>query len=241
MKGHLLRPVSFLDIFIRFFSGFGAGLSGAIIMLIVLFLSWSIVGDTLAPKDVALNEFGVAIETQSTHPLFAYFVVLAAFLGIIASNIAYILIATFISEYYSFRTTLLTDVFFGNLIILILMIPVYVVMTNYFGNDGIGIASFMHVILSVILSFFTLEIINWSKHLLVNLYGFILGIICFVLVSLVFYSNKTALAFFVLPLLFGFLAMGNAMAQSIYEWFYKTYGNDFLNIETRFGEDYGKK
>jgi hypothetical protein len=75
---------------------------------------------------------------------------------------------------------------------------------------------------------------------MVNLYGLLLGFILFILISILFFSNKTLFAFFVLPFLFGFLSMGNALSQSIYEWFYKTYGNDFLNMDTRFGDDYGK-
>ena len=240
MRSTLLKPVSFLDIFIRFFSGFGAGIAGAVILLIVLFLGWSIVGTTISPTDITTNEFGVVISTESTHPLFVYFVVLAVFLGVLAANLSYILISTVISEHYSFRTTLLTDVFFGNLVLLILMLPVYAMLNNYFGYASMAIGAIIHAVLSSLLSFFTLEIINWSKYLMVNLYGLLLGMVLFVGVGIIFFSNKTVFAFFFLPFLFGFLAMGNSLAQSIYEWFYKTYGNDFLNSETRFGDDYGK-
>lgn len=240
MKSTLLKPLSFLDIFVRFFSGFGAGISGSVILLIVLFLGWSIVGNTLSPADVSTNEFGISEMVEGTHPLFAYFVVLAVFLGILAANLSYILISTVVSEHYLFRTTLLTDVFFGNLVLLILMIPVYALMNSYFGYMSIGVAAIVHAVLASLLSFFTLEIINWSKYLMVNLYGLLVGFVLFTLVAILFFSNKTIFAFFLLPLLFGFLAMGNALAQSVYEWFYKTYGNDFLNSETRFGDDYGK-
>ena len=240
MKSTLLKPVSFLDIFIRFFAGFGAGVAGAVILVIILFLGWGIVGSTLSPADAVTNEFGVSTVVEGTHPMFVYFVVLAVFLGILAGNLSYILMSTLISEHYEFRTTLLTDVFFGNLVLLILMIPVYAMMNSYFGYTSIGAAAVIHAILAAILSFFTLEIINWSKYLLVNLYGLLMGLILFTIVAILFFSNKTIFAFFVLPLLFGFLAMGNALAQSIYEWYYRTYGNDFLNSETRFGDDYGK-
>ncbi len=241
MKSTLLKPLSFLDVFIRFFSGFGAGVAGSVILLIVLFMGWGIVGNTLSPANVTTNEFGVSEMVTGTHPLFIYFVVLASFLGILASSVSYILMSTVVSEHYHYRTTLLTDVFFGNLILLILMIPVYAIMNSYFGYESIGIAAVIHAILSAILSFFILEIINWSKYLLVNLYGLILGLILFTIVAVLFFSNKTIFAFFVLPLLFGFLSMGNALAQAAYEWFYHAYGNDFLNSENRFGDDYGDR
>jgi len=240
MKSTLLKPLSFLDIFIRFFSGFGAGVAGAVILLIVLFAGWSIVGSTLSPAEITTNEFGISQMEEGIHPLFIYFVVLAVFLGVLAANLSYILISTVVSEHYAFRTTLLTDIFFGNLILLILMIPVYAMMNGHFGYTSIGLAALIHAILSSLLSFFTLEIINWSKYLMVNLYGLLVGLILFVIVSILFFSNKTIFAFFFLPFLFGFLAMGNALAQSIYEWYYRTYGNDFLNSETRFGDDYGQ-
>lgn len=240
MRSTLLKPVSLLDIFVRFFSGFGAGVAGAVILLIVLFLGWSIVGSTLSPADITTNEFGISIAAKGTHPLFVYFVILAVFLGILAANISHILMSTVVSEHYLFRTTLLTDVFFGNLILLIFMIPVYAMMNSHFGYTSIGVAALIHAILSALLSFFTLEIINWSKYLMVNLYGLLVGLVLFTMVAILFFSNKTIFAFFLMPLLFGFLAMGNAIAQSVYEWFYKTYGNDFLNSETRFGDDYGQ-
>ena len=241
MKSNLLKPLTFLDVFVRFFSGFGAGIAGSVILLIVLFLGWGIVGNTLSPDTVATNEFGVATVTTGTHPLFAYFIVLAVFLGVLAANISHILMSTVVSEHYAFRTTLLTNVFFGNLILLILMIPVYIIMNGYFGHIAIGVAALIHAVLSAILSFFILEVINWSKHLLVNLYGLVIGLILFTIVAVLFFSNKTVLAFFVFPFLFGFLSMGNAIAQAVYEWFYKAYGNDFLNIDTRFGDDYGQE
>ena len=240
MRSTLLKPVSLLDIFIKFISGFGAGVSGSVISLIILFMGWSIVGKTLSPTELPVNEFGISVTPEATHPLFSYFIVLAVFLGILASSVSYIIISTLISEHYSFRTTLLTDVFFGNLILLILMIPIYTIVNAKFGYTNIGIAAGLHATLSAILSFFTLELINWSKYLMVNLYGIILGFILFTIISLLSFSDKTVFAFFVLPFLFGFISMGNALAQSLYEWFYKTYGNDLLNLETRFGDDYGK-
>ena len=48
------------------------------------------------------------------------------------------------------------------------------------------------------------------------------------------------MAFVALPLLLGMMSFGQGLTQLLYFWFADTYGNDFLDIEKRFGTDYGR-
>ena len=234
--------LSLAQILLRFFAGFGAGFAGAIVLGIVILLSWSIVGGTLAPPDTAFNEFGVRIDQMPTHPLFLHVVTLAVFLGAIVANVGYVFLSTALEKRYDHRATVITHTFFGNLILLVLILPVYMIMSRSFGSSGIGLAGIIHVMLATLFTFFVLEIINQSKYLLVNVYGAIIGLVFFFFFAIwLAGNNPTVLAFLTLPLLVGFIALGNGIAESLYNWIYRIYGSDFLNIETRFGTDYGKK
>lgn len=229
-------------IVINFFTGFGSGLIGTAIFGIMILLTWSIVGDTLSPSDIRLNEFGVQISQTDSHPLFLHFITLAIFLGILAGNIAFVILNTVVEDRYEHRSTAITHVFFANLIILILMLPGYVTMSNLFGSEGIAFAGVSHAILSVLFSFFALEFIHFTKYLFVSLYGALMGIVLFLLIgSFLVKGNTSLLAFLSLPLLMGLVLAGNGIVRAIYAWMYQTYGMDVLNIQTRFGDDYSDK
>lgn len=236
------EPFSLSRIFVNFFTGFGSGLIGTAVFGIMILVTWSIVGDTLSPTDIRLNEFGVRISQSDSHPLFLHFITLAIFLGILAGNIAFVILSTVVESRYENRSTAVTHVFFANLIMLILMLPVYVISSNLFGPQGVAFAGIFHALLSVIFSFFSLELIHYHKHLFISLYGVIAGIVLFVLVaSFMVKGGNSLLAFLSLPLLMGFILAGNGIVRSVYAWMYQTYGVDMLNVETRFGDDYQAK
>ena len=51
-------------------------------------------------------------------------------------------------------------------------------------------------------------------------------------------TNSAMLAFLALPLIYGLLNFFRDVTESLYIWFYQTYGVDVLNIETRYGSDF---
>jgi len=238
----LKNPPTLSKIVTNFFTGFGSGLVGTAVFGIIILLSWSIVGDTLSPTDIVKNEFGVQINNVQTHPLFLHFITLAIFLGILVGNLAFVFLSATSDARYTNKTTLITHVFFSNLVLLVFMLAGYVTFSNLFAAPGVAAAAIIHMILSVLFSFFTLEFVNFSRHLFVSLYGILVGIILFLIAGAVFLAgNASLLAFLSLPLLMGFVLMGNSVIQAVYGWMYANYGIDALNIETRFGEDYGQK
>ncbi|MBT6831622.1 hypothetical protein HOA64_01025 [bacterium] len=225
----------------RFFTGLGAGFTGSIVLGIVLFLTWGIVGNTLSATPTMPDDLGLSIAPNSTHPLFLFFVILGVFLSILIANLANVLLIGIVDEKYQHRSTLLSHTFFGNLALLLLIIPVYFAVAKTWGPESAGFAALFHVIISSLFSFFVLEVLNEKKYLIVNVYGAIIGLILFALAGLLLSVNTAMLAFLALPMLLGFFAAGNGIAQSIYAWIYTTYGSDLLNSDTRFGEDYGKE
>ncbi|MCF7905810.1 hypothetical protein K9L63_01310 [Candidatus Gracilibacteria bacterium] len=230
------------SIFSRFLIGFASGFIGSIVLGIVLFFSWSVVGDILSPSDVSPTEFGITIGSQ-THPLFLSIITLGVFLAALVGNIAYALLSTIIEEKYTQRSTVITHIFFGNLVILLLILPVYLTSSRAFGPTGIALSSILHLIVTAFLTFLVLEILHQSKYLLVNTYGIILGILLFFFLGgiLVGQSNGTLVLILSLPLLLGMIALGNRAVEVFYSWMYENYGRDFLNTDTKFGSDYGEK
>ncbi len=234
--------ITFPSIFSRFLVGFGSGFIGTIVLGIVLFLSWSVVGETLSPSDVAKNEFGISVQAD-THPLFLSIITLAVFLATLAANISYVLLATLVDEKYSRRATSLTQVFFGNLVILLLVLPAYAFSNQFFGQMGSAFAGVFHLVVGTFFSFFVLEALHQSKYLIVNVYGMILGLVLFFLIGGALSSSQSTASAFLLmfPVLLGAMSLGNRIAEVFYLWLYRNYGNDFLNVDTKFGSDYGQR
>jgi hypothetical protein len=229
------------SIFSRFLIGFGAGFIGTLVLGLMLFLSWKVVGETLSPSDVIKNEFGITITDNQTHPLFLSIVTLSVFLAVMAANIAYVFLSSIVEEKYIRRSTTLTQVFFGNLVFLLLMLPLYVISSSNFGPSGIAITAVLHAVFTAFFSFLVTEVLHQSKYFIVNLYGTIIGIIFFVFcANMLVINNATTLTLLALPILLGFTALGNRLAEVLYAWLINTYGTDFLNVDTQFGKDYNQ-
>lgn len=234
--------ITLFTIFLRFVGGFGAGLAGTIVLGIILFLTWSIIGETISQADVNKSEFGVELNEQNTHPLFMGVILVAVFLASLVSNLIYCILSTTLEEKYQARSTNLTQIFSGNLCILVFLIPLYLISTKSNGVNGVTIVAVAHILLTTIFTFFILEIFSTSTYIIVSLYGLILGLILFLLFEILLAGNTTIiLSFSILPLLLASLGAGNGIVEMFYYWLQKAYGMDFLDVDRRFGNDYGKK
>ena len=231
-------PVS--TTFFRFMTGFGSGLAGTIVLGLIVFLTWSIVGDVLSPSDVQETAFGIQLKRDGAHPLFIYAVILGIFLANLAANIALTFVSSLVEEKYAARSTAITQIFAGSLLLLFFFLPVYLVGNGFYGSSGIAFAGLFHSMCLAIFTFFAMEVIAGTRYILVNLYGIILGITLFFFFGIMFSGHPAITIFLTLPLLFGFLGAGNGIAEGVYNWFFHTYGSDFLNLEKRYGDDYGK-
>ncbi len=243
MESEKFIPISSLSaIFFRFFAGIWAGTSGAIIMGIVLFLTWSIVGDTLLPNHEVISEFDRINQDNTTHPMFLAIVLMSVFLSSLVSNLVFCLINSVLSERYPYRSTMLTQAFLGNIAILVLFIPVYLIVSGEHGPVGVGVVAIAHAVLAGLFTFFTSEILSTSEYIFISLYGAVLGLVFLLFAgSLLVEVNPTVLSFLALPMLLGFLNAGNAIVEIFYFWFKKVYGISFLETDKRFGSDYGRK
>lgn len=240
----LLTKITLPNVFINTLVGFAAGLLGTMVLGLILLLTWSIVGEVLAPTNQQVtSQLGeVLTHKQNTHPLFLSVVIWAVFMATLAANILQTVLISAIEERYTARATSLTQISIGNVIILLLMIPVYLMVSGQYGATGVAIAALIHCTLTVIFSVLAMEIIALKRYMLVSVYGLMVGLVLFFLCFNIFGNNNpTIMAFVALPLLLGMTAFGSGLTQLIYFWFADTYGNDFLDIEKRFGADYGRE
>ena len=240
----LLTKITLPNVFITTLMGFASGLLGTFVLGLILLLTWSIVGDVLMPTvDQTTTEFGeILSHRENTQPLFLSVVVLAVFLATLAGNILKAYLTTSVEERYTASATCLTQVGIGNVVILLMIIPVYIMVSAQYGATGVAIAAIIHACLSGIFSVLTIDLITLKKYLLLSLYGVMLGMVLFCLGFNVFGNNNpTIMALVALPLLLGLLSFGQGISQLLYFWFVETYGNDFLDIEKRYGADYGRK
>lgn len=226
--------------FFRFMTGFGSGFAGTIVLGLIVFLTWSIVGDVLSPNVVQETAFGIQVKRDGAHPLFLYAVILAIFLATLAANIALAFVSSIIEEKYKSRSTAITQIFAGSLLLLFFFLPVYFIGNIFYGPNGIAFAGLFHSICLAIFTFLVMEVIAGTRYILVTLYGIILGMTLFFFFGIISSGHTVIMLFLALPLLSGFLGAGNGIAEGVYNWFFYTYGNDFLNLENRYGDDYGK-
>ncbi len=239
-----LNQTTLSRVFLRFGLGFGAGGVGTIVLGIVLLFTWSIVGDVLMPTSYQIqNEFGETLShKEQTHPLFLSIVVLAVFLATLVSNLFYCTISSTVEEKYKSTTTNLTQVFLGNVVILVLFIVVYLIASSKYGALGVALTALAHAVMTTIFTFMSLEILSTRAYLLVSLYGSMLGIALFLMcLNFIGGGNPTILTFLTLPILMSMVAGGSGIVQMFYSWLQENYNNDFLHTDKRFGTDYGRE
>ncbi len=239
----LLTKITLPTVFINTLVGLSSGLLGTMVLGLILLLTWSIVGDVLIPTNQqTTSEFGeILSHKENTHPLFLSVVILAIFMASLAANILKTILSTSLEERHTSPATALTHVGVGNVVLLLMMIPVYITISGQYGATGVAIVALIHSCLSAIFSVLTLELTSIRKYILVCLYGVIFGLVLFFVSFNIFGNNSpTIMAFVALPLLLGMMSLGQGLTQLLYFWFAETYANDFLDLDKQYGSDYGR-
>lgn len=239
----LLTKANLPKVFVNALVGFASGLLGTMVLGMVLLLTWSVVGEVLSPTNQQVtNEFGqVLSHKENTHPLFLSVIICGVFLAILAATMLQTVLISAIEERYTAKATSITQVATANVIILLIMIPVYLSVSGQYGATGVAVGAMIHCTMTVMMSILAIDILALKRYTLLSLYGVMVGLVFFFLSFNLFSANNpTLLAFVALPLLLGLTSLGGGLTQLVYFWFADTYGNDFLDTEKRFGADYGQ-
>lgn len=239
-----IPQVAIPTIFFRTMAGFGAGLCGALVLGLILFLTWSVVGSSLTAESLQqLGSVNKVTEWNKPHPLFIWFILLGMFCSTLTASLVYNLLLGALEELYAaVRVTSIVHTFVGNIALLILLLPVYVTAGSSFGSSGISIAGILHILLGGLLSSCVLEILSKPSRVLTGLYGLLVS---YALVGFFFFffieGNLTIIILVMMPLMYGALAFGGGLVEGVYGWFSAMYGFDFLDIAHRYGGDYGQE
>lgn len=229
---------SFLTLVLKTLAGLGGGIAGMLILL-VIFLSASTVLQS------AFNPGGLGAEGTDKNPLFIFVFMAMIFLTSLGANLIGSLFFTFVDhEKYTRASTALYQIFFINLVIFIIMAPVYILLDAQGILDTIGILSAFQVLLSALASVMVLEVIGNLRYALIGIYGVVFAMLGATGIMMVVYEmsfrNPTVVLFAALPVMWTLLGFVTVIIEMLYRWIYTIYGTDFLMSRTSFGQDYGE-
>lgn len=228
-----LPEPTFLTLVLKTFAGFGAGIVGTIVLLVIFLVGASVLQPTFA---------GVAGETL--HPLFIFVFMAMVFLTSLVSNIVGPLLFSFVQQdKYSRTQTAITQIFIVNLVILGLLAPIYLIIFAA-GLDLTAFLAGIHVMVAAIASMMILEIVGNLRYALVGVYGVIFSVLFATGVIFLIYEfagrNLVILLFSTLPVIWMFIGFISVIVEMFYAWLHRLYGIDFLAATTSFGKEYGE-
>lgn len=242
MEIYYKKQRNIASLFTRFIIGFGAGFAGVIVLGIFFFLSQGVLGDflTTSPQEVS-NELGMAIGKIETTSLHLLLIALAVFVSVLVATLAHSFLSVLVEPHYTKRTTTLTHVFYGNIVFLLFLIPLYVLTNAQLDTQSVIYIAILHAFLASFFSVSVLQVLHQGKYVLVNLYGNFFGFLIFLFFAIMTLKSQSniIMAFLAYPFFMGLMAFGNRMLELFYAFLYTKTGIDMLNNDTTFGDDYG--
>lgn len=223
------RRVSIVTLLAKTLAGLGGGVAGTVILLLVFF--------------GASSTFSKMIQTELNEitPLFVFVFMALVFLASLGANVLGCLFMGLADrEKYVRLTSAVFQIFVVNLLIFVILAPLYILFTNVNANVVIFLAG-LQVVLSAQASFLVLEIVSDTTYALVGVYTAVLSSLTGTLLTLLIFQltnkNVTLLLLTSLPLIWGVLGLFSGLFGFLYHALYELYGVDFLRSDTRFGRD----
>ncbi|MBI4994305.1 hypothetical protein HZC21_01515 [Candidatus Peregrinibacteria bacterium] len=228
---------SFLTLVLKTFAGLGGGIAGMVILLIIFLGASTILNSVFNPDLLA--------ETTDKSPLFIFVFMAMIFLTSLGANLLGSLFFTFVEhEKYSRTSTAMYQVFFANLVIFIILAPVYLLLDSRNLMDMVGFLAGFQALIGALASMMILEIIGNLRYALVGVYGVIfamlIGAASIILTYELTQNNTVIVLFSTLPVIWTLLGFVTVIVEMLYRWLYTLYGSDFLMSKTSFGRDYGE-
>lgn len=210
-----------------------AGGAGAIVMGVVLLAGWSILGEALSAPQITVNQFGIEETVTNLHPLFSVLVVAGIFLSSLVAHTIHGILLTLNDENTKPRRTLLTQIFFSQVVLLVLTIPLYFAASSGAGATVSGAVALLHILLGLVLAHAIV-----APPSLIRTFGLTVGVALFGLaLILVTHVNVTLAALLALPLGLGLRELGDAMASMWYTSATRAYGIEILEDAPDYDED----
>ena len=223
---------TFLHLIMRTLAGLGGGIAGSVILLILYLVSASFLAPYLAPAE----------ETTVTSPVFVFVLLAMVFAATLAANLLSPLFISFTQrEKYGRITTTMFQIFIMNIVILIVLIPVYFFASGY-GGQVVSYAAGLHIVFAILASSLIFEIISSQKYALLGIYSTILAVLGGIAFNAMLYQatgNALVLLFITIPALWGGVGFLYGIFVMLYNWIVATWGTDFLSQSQEYSKDYG--
>lgn len=225
------RPVPPLVLLLRAVGGIGGGVIGTAIVILISILGTGILQSAL----------GSGSADGTVHPLFVFVFIAMMFLGSLTSNIfGPLFLGLSDRKKYIHLTTSLYQIFIVNLVILIVLVPVYMIVSGVKVELLSSVAA-LQVVVSAFISALILEIIADHKYALLGVYSTTFAILVSAGIYFFLYSASAnqplILLFLALPVIWGAIGIFSGLMGLIYEKIYHLYGVDFLSSEIKYGQD----
>lgn len=228
-----MTQFTFLNLITRTLTGLGGGILGTAVLLVIYILTVSIVAPVLTTAGDS--------ETMLS-PLFIFILMGMIFASTLAANlIAPLLISFTARERYQRITTSLFQIFIVNIVVFLILIPIYLFATSL-GLEFIGYAAGLQIVFSVLASALIFEIIANYKYALLGVYSTIFAVLIAIAFCITLFQatgNATILLFLALPLLWGGVGFTFGLVGLIYQWIVNTWGTDYLATFQEYSKDYG--
>lgn len=227
------RPMSFFTMVLKTFAGFGGGIAGTIVLIVIFLATSSILQPALG---------GAAMSPDEVSPLFIVVLLGMVFAtSLVSSMVGPLFLAYTERERYTRISTTLGQIFIMNIVIFAFVLPVYLTASS----TSLQITAFtaaLQVILSATAGSLILELLHDSRYPLLAVYETVLALLTSIAIGFLFFtvtSNATILMFIALPMIWGFIGFFHAAVTMFYYWIFTTWGTDYLATESQFGTDYG--
>ncbi len=230
------RRLTFFTLVLKTFAGFGGGLAGTAVLLLIF----------LATSSILQPVLGLTAEAElmagEISPLFM--VVLMAMIfatSLVSSILGPLFLAYTERDRYTRIATMLGQIFIINLVIFAFVLPIYLTASTDRMELTIYAAG-LQIILSSTASALIMELIHDSRYPLLAVYNTILAILVAVAINFLLYfatGNATILLFASLPIIWSVIGFSQATVTMFYYWIFSNWGTDFLANSATFGSDYG--
>lgn len=214
------RKINDSVVFLRSISGFLGGLLSTIIIVVVYMLG----------QDIILPLFNPNINVNY---IYLVFLMLILFLVIIPTNllVCLLLIYSDRDKYFLEYSYHIKKIFFINLFIFIMFIFFYFLTYGSYPNYMLAILLF-NILLSIMLSSFTLDAMGGSRYVLNAIFGILLGIFLSFIINVMFFAIKPELViFFSIPITWGSFTFSSVMMEVFAYMLYQAYGIDYFRMK----------
>lgn len=225
--------IPFTTFLLKVLAGGVGGSIGALILLLLFIVIY-----TVFPSAPDLQT------VTQINPIFVFLLMLMVFLALTPANLLSVFLLSLTErEKYVRVKSALYQIFIVNLIIFLLMVPVYF-MTATINMDLTPYVVALHIILATQISAIILEVVSDYRHSLVGIYGITFSILVsvatmFLLQAIV--ESSAILLFLMIPVVWGSIAVVQSITTIIYGWIASIYDKDFLSTQEVYGDDYGKE